>query len=98
MRATRWKAKNEGNLKMVKCLEERPDQTALELLVEFQARYPGRYSQRQLYTLQRRVRGWRHEAVQRLIHELHGPLSKSPPSAPESTLTAQETRGWNLIR
>jgi IS30 family transposase len=59
---------------MVKCLEERPDQTALELLLEFQARYPGRYSQRQLYTLQRRVRGWRHEAVQRLIHELHGPI------------------------
>ena len=26
---------------MVECLEEHPDQTALELLVEFQARYPG---------------------------------------------------------
>lgn len=25
------------------CLEEEPDQTALELLVEFQARYPGHY-------------------------------------------------------
>ena len=53
---------------MVNCLEERPDQTALELLVEFQARYPGRYSGRQLYTLQRRVRAWRQEAVQRLVH------------------------------
>jgi integrase-like protein len=29
---------------MVQCLEQRPDQTALELLIEFQARYPGRYS------------------------------------------------------
>lgn len=55
---------------MVQCLDERPDQTALELLVEFQARYPGRYTLRQLYTLQRRVRGWRREAVQRLICEM----------------------------
>jgi len=39
--------------------DERPDQTALELLVEFQARYPGKYSLRQLYTLQERVRTWR---------------------------------------
>jgi hypothetical protein len=37
---------------MVQCLEEWPDQTALELLVEFQARYPARYSLRRLYTLQ----------------------------------------------
>jgi hypothetical protein len=52
---------------MVQCLEQRPDQTALELLIEFQARYPGRYSPRQLYTLQKRVRMWRRQAVQRLI-------------------------------
>jgi hypothetical protein len=31
----------EHGAEMVNCLEERPDQTALELLVEFQARYPG---------------------------------------------------------
>jgi hypothetical protein len=55
---------------MARCLEERPDQTALELLVEFQARHPGRYSLRQLYTLQRRVRAWRQQAVQRLIGEV----------------------------
>ncbi len=52
---------------MTRCLEERPDQTALELLVEFQARYPGRYTLRQLYTLQDRVRAWRQQAIQRLI-------------------------------
>jgi Integrase core domain len=52
---------------MARCLEERPDQTALELLVEFQARYPGHYSSRQLHTLQKRVRVWRQQAVQRLI-------------------------------
>jgi hypothetical protein len=55
---------------MVQCLEQRPDQTALELLVEFQARYPGRYSVRQLNTLQKRVRMWRQQAVQRLIGEV----------------------------
>ena len=57
-------------MKMVRCLEEQPDQTALELLVEFQARYPGRYSMRQLYTLQRRVRVWRQGAIHRLISEI----------------------------
>ena len=55
---------------MARCLEERPDQTAMELLIEFQARYPGMYSLRQLYTLQTRVRTWRQQAVQRLIAEL----------------------------
>lgn len=55
---------------MAQCLEERPDQTALELLVEFQARYPGRYTLRQISTLQRRVRAWRQQAIQRLIGEV----------------------------
>jgi hypothetical protein len=55
---------------MARCLDERPDQTALELLVEFQARYPGQYSLRQLSTLQERVRMWRRQAVQRLINEV----------------------------
>jgi transposase InsO family protein len=52
---------------MAQCLEEHPDQTALELLIEFQARYPGRYTLRQLYTLQKRVRAWRRGAIDRLI-------------------------------
>jgi len=55
---------------MTRCLDERPDQTALELLVEFQARYPGRYNLRQLHTLQKRVRIWRQDAVQRLVNDL----------------------------
>jgi hypothetical protein len=55
---------------MVQCLEEQPDQTALELLIEFQARYPGRYGMRQLYTLQRRAKVWRQGAVHRLIGEI----------------------------
>jgi hypothetical protein len=53
---------------MARCLEEQPDQTA----VEFQARYPGLYSSRQLHTLQKRVRVWRQQAVQRLIGEVSG--------------------------
>jgi len=42
---------------MAQWLEQRLDQTALELLIEFQVRYPGRYSLRQLSTLQKRVKG-----------------------------------------
>jgi hypothetical protein len=71
---------------MAKCLEERPDQTALELLVEFQARYPGRYGVRQLHTLQRRVRAWRHEAVRRLVHRMDGLGSDVSVSAMSNTL------------
>ena len=55
---------------MLQCLEVRPDQTALELLIEFRARYPEYYSLRQLCTLERRMRAWRREAVQRLICEM----------------------------
>lgn len=55
---------------MLQSLEAQPDQTALELLVEFQVRYPGQYTLRNLDSLQRRVRAWRHEAVQRLICDM----------------------------
>jgi hypothetical protein len=48
---------------MAECLEERPDQTALELLVEFQARCRGQYSLRQLHTLLKRVRAWQRRAT-----------------------------------
>jgi hypothetical protein len=54
---------------MLECLEARPDQTALELLLEFRARYPERYTLRQLATMQRRLRAWRREAVKRLIYD-----------------------------
>ena len=46
-----------------------PDQTAVELLIEFRARYPEYCSFRQLCTLERRVRAWRRRAVQRLMCE-----------------------------
>jgi hypothetical protein len=55
---------------MVQCLEGEPDQTALELLIEIQARYPGRYHARNLSALHRRVRAWRRQAAQRLICDL----------------------------
>jgi hypothetical protein len=52
---------------MVRWLEENPDQTAVELFTEFQARYPGFYTRSHLRTLRRRVQVWRREAIQRLI-------------------------------
>ena len=55
---------------MLQCLEARPDQTAVELLTEFQARYPGFYSAGHLRTLRRRLQAWRREAIQRLICEM----------------------------
>ena len=55
---------------MIQYLESHPDLTAVELLTEFQARYPGFYSGRHLRTLRRRVQVWRREAIQRLIYEM----------------------------
>jgi hypothetical protein len=55
---------------MLQCLEAQLDRTALELLVEFRARYPERYSLRNLSALQRRVKVWRREAVNRLMCEI----------------------------
>ena len=55
---------------MLQCLEARPDQTAAELLTEFQARYPGLYSRSHLRTLRRRVQVWRRQTIQRLICEM----------------------------
>jgi len=80
---------------MARCLEEHPDQTALELLVEFQTRYPGRYSLRQLYTLQKRVRAWRQQAVQRLIGEVSGlpPYIASDPPRPTAGNVFSEAPG-----
>ena len=98
---------------MARCLEEQPDQTALELLVEFQARYPGQYSLRQLYTLQKRVRAWRQQAVQRLIGEVSGlpPYVASIPHAwppvtflvrhPVTKLreaTRQQSGAWRVLQ
>jgi hypothetical protein len=80
---------------MARCLEEQPDQTALELLVEFQARYPGQYSSRQLYTLQKRVRAWRQQAVQRLIGGVSDlpPYIASDPSRPAAGNILSEAAG-----
>jgi hypothetical protein len=55
---------------MVQYLEAHPDLTAVELLTEFQARYPGLYSGSHLRTLRRRLQVWRREAIQRLICEM----------------------------
>ena len=65
----KWSGRKRG-IFADECWEEYPDQTALQLLVEFQVRYPGPYSQRQLHTLQKRVRVWRQQAVQRLVNEV----------------------------
>lgn len=80
---------------MAQCLEEWPDQTALELIVEFQARYPGKYTLRQLYTLQKRVRQWRQQAVQRLIGEVSSlmPTSCQLPDVPHTGNIAGEALG-----
>jgi len=57
---------------MVQWLEEHPDSTGVELLTEFQARYPGCYNRSHLRTLRRRLGVWRRQTIQRLICEMKG--------------------------
>ena len=57
---------------MLQSLEADPDQTSQELLAAFMIRYPGRYDVGHLRTVQRRMKIWRHDAVQRLIIEMGG--------------------------
>jgi hypothetical protein len=57
---------------MVQWLEEHPDSTGVELLTEFQARYPGSYNRSHLRTLRRRLGVWRRQTIQRLICEMKG--------------------------
>ena len=68
---------------MTACLEAQPDQTARELLVEFQARYPGKYKTSQVDTLAKYVRKWRKQEIQRLIGDVgsdSGGLARSSAS------------------
>jgi hypothetical protein len=44
-------------------LEHNPERTAKSLLLELQCRYPGKYSDGQLRSLQRRVKDWRTQAI-----------------------------------
>ncbi len=48
-------------------LESEPDRTAKELFQRLQSKYPGTFPNGQLRTLQRRVKGWRSAAAQRLV-------------------------------
>jgi hypothetical protein len=66
---------------MLQRLETDPDQTARELLTTFQNQYPHRYNAGHLRTLQRRLKIWRRQAVQRLICDmdgLTGDLARNP--------------------
>ena len=52
--------------------DTRSERTATSLLVELQQQYPGRYSEGQLRTLQRRVQEWRRETLIRFNAEWIG--------------------------
>ena len=73
---------------MLQWLEEHPDQTAVELLTEFQARYPGFYSRSHLRTLRRRLQVWRRQTIQRLICEMKALTQDVTVGAAEQLLPA----------
>ena len=66
-------------------LEADPDQTAKDLFSDLCAKKPDRYTPGQLRTLQRRVKGWRADAVRKLIFDL-----KTQPLAVAATPSENE--------
>jgi hypothetical protein len=53
---------------VLKWLQKEPDTTAKELFKRLQRYYPGRFSDGQLRTLQRRVKEWRHIMAKNLVY------------------------------
>jgi len=53
-------------------MDQDPDQTGRELINEMIVRFPTKYTSRHLRTLQRRLKVWRKDAVQKLIMEMEG--------------------------
>jgi hypothetical protein len=49
-------------------LQENPDATAKVLLERLQQKYPGRFPEGQLRTLQRRIRDWRRVMARKLVY------------------------------
>jgi hypothetical protein len=49
-------------------LQKEPDKTAKELFQRLQKCYPGRFSDGQLRTLQRRIKDWRHVMARKLVY------------------------------
>ena len=79
---------------MLQCLEADPDQTSQELLAAFRIRYPDRYHAGHLRTVQRRMKIWRHQAVQRLIIEMDG-LTEDVSCDPDGHPDGKELREAN---
>ena len=78
-----------GSLGMRDWFEAEPWRTSRQLLDRLQAECPGRYPDKLLRTLRRRVKVWRHEKVQGLVFGPYGSDSMQPESP---TTTAVDSR------
>jgi hypothetical protein len=67
-------------------MDEDPDQTARELVNTIMTRFPSKYTSRHLRTLQRRLKAWRKDAVQKLIMEMEGDAYLADPEVPGNIL------------
>jgi len=60
-------------------MDQDPDQTGRELINEMIVRFPAKYTSSHLRTLQRRLKLWRKDAVQKLIMEMEGDACMADP-------------------
>jgi len=64
---------------ILKIMDQDPDQTGRELINEMIVRFPAKYTSSHLRTLQRRLKLWRKDAVQKLIMEMEGDACMADP-------------------
>ena len=71
--------------------------TSRQLLERLQTEYPGRYPDKLLRTLQRRVKTWRHERVHDLVFGPYGAEAMKP--EPVTTTAVDSSRGscWGTL-
>jgi hypothetical protein len=57
---------------ILKLMDQDPDQTGRELIHQIISRYPRKYTIAHLRTLQRRLKSWRKDSIEKLIYEMEG--------------------------
>ena len=82
-------------------LRKDPDSNAKDLLAKLREAYPGRFSDAQLRTLQRRVKDWRGVMAKRLVYATSDEPASDKPASERSekvelVLVGVGNKGWNF--
>ena len=73
-------------------LQDEPDATGKALMGRLQSEHPGRFSEAQLRTMQRRLKDWRGIMAKNLVYAGNDAASSSPNGLPEMALVGTDPR------